>query len=133
MASHELPPEVIAALATLLRYAGSIVREAIEATPSGNGGGFYDAKSAPMGRTAFLRLAREGAFKATKVGRKVLARKDEVDAWIESRATTAPHRSTREAPPSDGYGDALALHEAIRAAGHHVPLRRSRRTGKARR
>lgn len=131
MTAHELPPEVIAALATLLRYARSIMREAIETSPNGNGGGFYDANTAPMGRTAFLRLAREGAFKATKVGRKVLARKDEVDAWIESRATIAPHRSTRDAPASDGYGDALALHAANRAAGH--PLRRSQRAGKARR
>ena len=133
MGTHDLPPEVIAALATLLRYAGGLMREAIEASPNGNGGGFYDAKTAPMGRTAFLRLAREGAFKATKVGRKVLARKDEVDAWIESRATTAPHRSTREAPASDGDRDALALHEAIWGAGHQVPLRRSQRAGKARR
>jgi hypothetical protein len=128
-----LPPEVIAALATLLRYAGSMIREAIEASPSGTGGGFYDAKTAPMGRTAFLRLAREGAFKATKVGRKVIARKDEVDAWIESRATTVPHRSAGRAASSDGYGDALALHEATRAAGLHLPLRRSQRAGKTRR
>ncbi|MDC3985784.1 helix-turn-helix domain-containing protein [Polyangium jinanense] len=133
MATHELPPEVIAALATLLRYAGSIMREAIEANPGGNGGGFYDAKTAPMGRTAFLRLAREGAFKATKIGRKVLARKDEVDAWIESRATIAPHRSAREAHTSDGYGDALALHEANRATNDNPPPRRAKPAGKARR
>ena len=119
MARDELPPEVIDALATLLRYAQGLVRETLEARPEGNGPAFYDPKTAPMGRAAFLRLAREGAFKATRVGRKVLARKEDVDAWIEARAVAVPHRSTRPASAAssdlDGDRDAWELDAAIRA------------------
>src|SRR5689334_4488867 len=99
MQARDLPPDVLEALATLLRYAKGFIREAtVDKQPDeSDEGAYYDTRSAPMGPTAFLRLAREGAFPATKVGRKVLARKSDVDAWIRSRTQSVPHRSTREA------------------------------------
>jgi len=117
VSDDDLPPEVIAALATLVRYiTGTIRHVVIEVDANRKGNGFYDAKTAPMGRSAFLRLARQGAFGATKVGRRVIARKDDVDAWIASRTVVAPHRSTsRTARPAteEGDRDPLVLHQRI--------------------
>jgi len=140
MQSDDLPPEVIAAIVTLIRYAKDILRTAMADNQAGESEdeGYYDARSAPMGPTTFLRLAREGAFPATKVGRKVLARKSDVEAWIRVRSNKIPHRSTREAQePSatpivpDGEMDALALHEFTRQASLEArgikPLRQVKR------
>lgn len=130
MDGHELPPDVIAAIATLVRFAKAILREAADKGPR-NGdtsGAYYDARTAPMGPTAFLRLAREGAFPAAKVGRKVIASKADVDAWIQ--ANTGKRRRVEETakrPEVEDTRDALALHELIRSEEGARPKRRGKK------
>lgn len=64
---------------------------------------YYEAKNAPMGKTAFLRLAAEGAFPSFKVGKKVRALACDVHAYIERQqgACSRAPRSTAVAPPVD--------------------------------
>ena len=47
----------------------------------------YDQENRPLGlsRRAYLDAARAGAFASQKVGKKVFAKRDDVDAWIASR------------------------------------------------
>ncbi|WP_437643779.1 helix-turn-helix domain-containing protein [Sorangium sp. So ce362] len=52
------------------------------------GAEFYDAKSCPMAPTTFRRAAATGAFPSFKIGRKLMARKADVDAWIATQART---------------------------------------------
>lgn len=48
---------------------------------------FVDQRSVPgLTRRAYLEAARAGAFKSSKVGRRVIAKRAEVIAWIESKA-----------------------------------------------
>lgn len=119
MQSRDLPPDVIAALATLIHYVKGAIRESVEVHQNEDASGaYYDAKSAPMGPTSFLRLAREGAFPACKVGRKVLARRADVDAWLQARASErAANRAAAEASTQSEEEpfDALALCEKIAA------------------
>src|SRR5690349_230194 len=44
---------------------------------------YYDAKNAPMGKTAFLRLAKDGAFPSFKVGKRIRALASDVHAYME--------------------------------------------------
>jgi hypothetical protein len=44
---------------------------------------WVDGRTSPLGRRAFLRLAREGAFPASLVGNKYMARRSDVDAYLE--------------------------------------------------
>jgi excisionase family DNA binding protein len=113
-----------------------VIRAAATSADGENmGPAYYDAKTAPMGRTTFLRLAREGAFPARKVGRKVLARKSDVDAWIQGGASSPLAIATPPAaPPIDGEVDALRLHDLIlegERKGASAPAQRASR--KARR
>ncbi|MRG98550.1 hypothetical protein [Polyangium spumosum] len=67
---------------------------------------YYDAKGSPMGKTAFLRLARENAFPTYRAGKKLLAKRADVDAWIQSQKiarprTPRPPPGARAVPPVD--------------------------------
>lgn len=64
---------------------------------------YYDAKNAPMGKTAFLRLAAQGAFPSFRVGKKVRAKADDVHAYIEAQEGAKPRaaRAPVVAPPVD--------------------------------
>ena len=137
MQSRDLPPDVIAALATLIHYMKGAIRESVEVHHNENASGaYYDAKSAPMGPTSFLRLAREGAFPACKVGRKVLARRADVDGWLQARAAQqlairgGPETLAKEEAPFDP----LAFHETIMAAARAAgpPRGKGRATGRGR-
>jgi excisionase family DNA binding protein len=124
MHPRKLPPEVVAAVSTLVDFIESTVRAAVEQAQGGEAvGDYYDAKSAPMGPTSFLRLAREGAFPACKVGRKVLARRSDVDAWLGARAgERATTRATVTICEDDGAPlDPLVFHEAIVASATGRP------------
>ncbi|KYG01796.1 hypothetical protein BE21_55890 [Sorangium cellulosum] len=49
---------------------------------------YYDAKTSPTGPTTFRRAAAAGAFPSFRVGRKLMARRADVDAWIATQART---------------------------------------------
>jgi excisionase family DNA binding protein len=65
-------------LANLL--APYLSRSAIEAGPA-----YYDQGNSPLGRRRHLDLVRRGLLLGHKVGRKVLVRRDAVDAYVEGQ------------------------------------------------
>jgi len=89
-----------------------LIVDAVQAATSGRGGTdeWVDARSSGLGRRLFLRLAREGAFPASKRGKAYIARRADVDAYLErQRLEPAPVPS----PPPPTYGPA---HDPIAAA-----------------
>jgi hypothetical protein len=104
MPAKPVPSEVRDAATVLLTYLVGIVREVAEQSAASDSEGYYDAKTSPMGQTGFLRLAREGAFPTFRMGRKLVAKRQDVHAFIESQErrkadTTKPQ--PRKAPRSD--------------------------------
>jgi hypothetical protein len=82
-----IPKEVNEAMLVIVNWFVSLVVETTKAqTKQSDAPRYYDAKSAPMGPTAFLRLASEGAFATFKVGKKIRARAEDVHAYIESQS-----------------------------------------------
>jgi hypothetical protein len=53
---------------------------------------YYDQHTSPLGEHAYKSAIRAGAFPAFRVGKRLLARREVVDSWIESEA----HRVNRE-------------------------------------
>lgn len=62
---------------------------------------WIDGRSSPMGHRAFLRLAREGAFPASLVGNKIIARRCAVDAYLDRERIT-PHAAPALAATAHG-------------------------------
>jgi len=97
-----------------------IVAEAVHEAAAGRlrADDWVDACSSGLGRRNFLRLAREGAFPASKRGKKYVARRADVDAYVErQRIQTQPPRraSSRALTPAtdasaqiDGNDDPVA-------------------------
>ena len=74
---------------------------------------WVDARTSGLGRRTFLRLAREGAFPASKRGKTYVARRADVDAYVErQRIALSPSPSSPE-PPRPPAG---ALFDPIAAA-----------------
>lgn len=81
--------ELSRAFATIARYLIHSMRDvANENAARDSSAEYYDAKSCPMAPTTFRRAAAAGAFPSFKIGRKVVARKADVDAWIATQART---------------------------------------------
>jgi excisionase family DNA binding protein len=57
---------------------------------------FYSQLDSPLGKRRHLEAARRGALRATKVGRLVLARRDDVDAFIAAHDVTGAERGHAE-------------------------------------
>lgn len=103
MKANEFPAEVSAALTTIAWYFAGLMLDAAKqrASQDADGAGYYDAKSSPMGPTGFLRLAREGAFPTFRMGRKLVAKRADVHAFIESqerRKASTPKPQPRKGP-----------------------------------
>jgi hypothetical protein len=117
---------VAAALATLAGYMASLCKQPT-VTEAADAARYYDAHTSPLGRRAFLRLAREGAFPTFRAGKKLLARRSDVHVWIEAQAgarARAPVAPGEKPLPTDP----TALHELLmskpvmgrgKAAGRH--------------
>ena len=91
-------PDVAEVLAPLARLLVAVVREEAAKQARGDEGPrYYDKDTAPMGPTAFLRLASQGAFPTFKVGKKIHARREDVHAWIEAQEGARP-RAPRPPP-----------------------------------
>ena len=72
---------------------------------------WVDARSSGLGRRLFQRLAREGALPIFKRGRSYVAKRSDLDAYIESQRVPvdpSPEPEPPELPPS--------LHDPIAAA-----------------
>ena len=102
--AHDIPIEVREAFGPFVTWLVGLVVETTKAQmkPS-DAPRYYDATNAPMGKTAFLRLASEGAFATFKVGKKIRARSEDVHAYMESQNGAKPRapRTPAQAPPVD--------------------------------
>lgn len=87
---RSVPPDVTKAVDVLLLYLINVVLDAAnENAARDTGSEYYDAKTSPTGPTTFRRAAAAGAFASFKIGRKIVARKADVDAWIATQARTS--------------------------------------------
>ena len=77
----------------LVRLLEDAVRSAMESSASRDG--WVDARTSPLPRRAFLKLAREGAFPASLVGNKFMARRRDVEAYLE-RQRVRPAAAAQE-------------------------------------
>ena len=69
---------------------------------------FVDQRSGAIDREVFLRLAREGAFPSTKIGKRVLARWGDVKAALQARRRQVPQgppEASALQEPDDGLDD----------------------------
>jgi len=82
---------------------------------------YYDARTAPCGKRPFLEAAARGDFPSFKTGRKVLARRADVERWIEAQPRTAP-RAAAPASDLDARLDSALARAAARRAS---PRRRA--------
>ncbi len=84
---------------------------------------WVDARSSGLGRRLFLRLAREDAFPIFKRGRSYVAKRSDVDAYIERQRVHVDPCPEPEPPrpPSTG-GDPIA---AALAAGRLRVVKKS--------
>ena len=92
------------ALRPLAKALVSVMRDELAKHAKGSEGPrYYDAKNAPMGKTAFLRLAKEGAFPSCKVGKRIRALASDVHAYMEAQQGAKPRapRAPVVAPPVD--------------------------------
>jgi hypothetical protein len=98
----------------LLRLIADAIRSAIAAQASGDE--WVDARSSGLGRRLFLRLARLGAFPIFKRGRSYVARRSDLDAYIQRQRVLVdpPPSPDPPPPPSPGSPDPIA---AALAAG----------------
>jgi len=74
---------------------------------------YYTSEDNPLGsKRAFLDAAARGAFPSFKAGRRVLAKREDVHAWIESR------KRTRAANDTDDTSDeALLMRAGVKLVG----------------
>jgi hypothetical protein len=94
-----------------------LIVDAVRAvTPNGKVDEWVDARSSGLGRRLFLRLAREGAFPIFKRGRSYVAKRSDVDAYIERQRVPVdpPPEPEPPSPPPLGSPDPIA---AALAAG----------------
>jgi hypothetical protein len=65
----------------------AVIAEAVRDAVARNGAGddWVDAKTSPLGKRAFHRLARANAFPVSKIGRKLVARRSDVEAYLEAQ------------------------------------------------
>lgn len=83
--------------------ASKVVQRILTAAPNDA----YDQDHLPMGlsRRVYLDAARAGAFDSQKVGKKVIAKRADVDAWIASRPSA---RRAKEASSGSSLDDDIA-------------------------
>jgi len=79
----------VAALGTALEeHIRAIVRDELHSGPSEGADEWVDQDSSPLKRKKYLELVRKGELKGKKVGRQVLVRRSELDAYLEAHAPT---------------------------------------------
>jgi hypothetical protein len=113
MEPKSIPTEIVQALAVVLRFIqGSTGQQNGKATEPDKGDIYYSTDNNPLGRRAFRRAAARGDFPAFRVGRKLLARKTDVDAWIQSQPP-APRKSRTRKETAPRSLTPAEIHAAI--------------------
>ncbi len=100
------------------------VREALGQRASADG--WVDAHGSGLGYRTFLRLAREEAFPVSLVGKKYMARRSDVDAYIESQRV---HAVAKQAPLEVTYSDS----PSTTTGQPHDPIAEALEAGRLRR
>lgn len=96
MSPRDVPPHVREALGPFVEWIVTLAIETATKHAKGTEGPrYYDATNAPMGKTAFLRLAKERAFPSFKVGKRIRALASDVHAYMEGQQGAKP-RAPRE-------------------------------------
>lgn len=104
---------VVVELTELQRMIADTVRAA--ASPPVSADEWVDARTSGLGRRTFLRLVRAGAFPASKRGKAYIARRADVDRYLErQRVQPDPPPEPESPPPPPGAHDPIA---AALAAG----------------
>jgi hypothetical protein len=85
----------------------------LAALPPPEASTWYDQNSAPIGRRAYLDACRRGDVVSRRIGKHVLVRRADLDAWIEAHRGSA--RSPAEPRPPDSREP--SIDEILRAAG----------------
>jgi hypothetical protein len=86
-----------------------LIREAVaDALPNSDGRDeWVDARTSGLGRRTFLRLAREGAFPVSKVGKRYVTRRRDLAAYLETQRirehAAARVKRSRGRHPSDSH------------------------------
>lgn len=88
------------ALIAAIRDFVQVVSKEVEPTEEDD---WVDQKSSPLGRRAHLEAVRDGRLVGRKVGKRVLVRRSEVEAYIERHSV----RTSRTSPVKDVVGDEL--------------------------
>jgi hypothetical protein len=92
-----------------------LLEEALRCAPVPRADDWVDARRSGLGRRLFLRLGREGAFPIFKRGRTYVAKRSDVDAYIErQRVQPDPPPGPEPPQPPPGAHDPIA---AALAAG----------------
>ena len=79
----QLPPELRTLLAPLIDAIVDAVAERLRSQSLAPESPWLDAKTSQLGVRAFRAAARAGEFETFKVGRKYLARRSDVDGFVE--------------------------------------------------
>ncbi len=125
MTRNDPPPEVRAALGPIVEWIVTLAIEtALKHAKGSEGPRYYDAKNAPMGKTAFLRLAAQGAFPSFKVGKRIRALASDVHTYMEAQQGAKPRAPfDRQAVDVNALSPA-ELHEI--EMGRALPPRRGK-------
>lgn len=77
-----------------------LIREAVEAchVSAQRGDDWVDARTSPLGRRMFLKLARQGAFPVSMMGNKYVARRRDIEAYLDAQRV----RGTTQQPTVSG-------------------------------
>jgi excisionase family DNA binding protein len=111
--------DAVAKVAERRRETGALKRAAAE-TLACNGppasveaSSWYDQDTVPIARRAYLDLCRRGELRSRKVGKSILVRRAELDAWIEAHGGCERRRAEAALPaPAEPSVDDL-----LRSAG----------------
>jgi hypothetical protein len=84
-----------------------LVEAAVRRAVSPGSGEWVDARTSELGRRTFLRLAREGAFPVSRSGKKLVARRADIDSYLERQRVEASRNSLAQGHP-DSEPDPVA-------------------------
>lgn len=105
----------------LERLIDAAVRSAMSSKASGDE--WVDARSSGLGWRLFLRLARQGAFPVSKRGKAYVARRADIDAYIESQRVKPQPPSPQPPAPAPPPGSHDPIAEALAAGRLRVVKR----------
>jgi hypothetical protein len=74
---------------------------------------WYDQDTSPIARRAYLDACRKGELRSKRIGKSILVRRADLDAWIEAHG--GPERGPAEAPPP--AAPEPSIDELLRSAG----------------